>query len=276
MRAYLDSQDRRSLVMQNLVRLDYVPVLPAPFVFNAGYAAMNTLHQRYGTDNDTFANSFTLAPGLNLDTYAVNLVANYTHNLKRGHNPVDPGDDTSAGYRRYSESGSVGPLFRYLLEKNHILEAYVAYVKRNFFFTLSDPANEDQSGRGLDSYVGWNWFFSEGALFNLKLGYTYDRAEGKHYDSQGYRFTANLIYPLAEKLRLQAACDISLQDYKNENSAFNATRKDRIYTATVGLTWSVFKYVDLIAQFGHVRAYSNIWIYDYSRDYVSLGVELKF
>jgi tetratricopeptide (TPR) repeat protein len=72
----LANTDKQSLVMQNIVRLDYVPILPGPFVFNAGYAASNMLHQRYGTDNDTFANSFTVAPGLNYETFAINLVAN--------------------------------------------------------------------------------------------------------------------------------------------------------------------------------------------------------
>jgi len=277
MTAYLERQDRRSLVMQNVVRLDYVPVLPAPFVFNAGYAAMNTLHQRYGTDNDTFANSFTVAPGVNYESFAVNLVGNYTHNLKRGHNPIDTTDSSSAGYRRYSEVASIGPLFRYLLSKNHILEVSGSFVRKNYFWSIPDPANEDQSARGLDSFVGWIWFFREKALFNLRFGYTQDNAEGRNYDNQGYRFTANLIYPLVDKLRLQLGADIYLQDYRNENYIFdNTKRKDRAYTGSVGLTWSVHKYVDLIAQYLYTRVNSNIYAYDYKRDICSLGVELKF
>jgi len=243
MTAYLDSQERRSLAMQNMVRLDFVPVLPAPFVFNAGYAAMNTLHQRYSTSNDTFSNSFTLAPGVNFENFAINLVGNYTHNLKR-----DP------SYTRYSESATIGPLFRYLLEKNHILEASALYVKKNFFRTIPDRANEDQSARGLDSYLGWIWFYKERGLLNLRVGYTRDNAEGRNYENQGYRFTANVIHPLTDTLRLQLGGEIYLQDYRNENIYYdNTTRKDRSYTGSVGLTWSVHKYVDLIAQYLYTR-----------------------
>jgi len=72
--------------MQNMVRLDFIPILPRRSSSTPDIAAMNALHQRYGTDNDTFANSFTLAPGLQFENFAVNLVGNYTHNLKR-----DPG-----------------------------------------------------------------------------------------------------------------------------------------------------------------------------------------
>ena len=263
---YLENQTRQSLVLQNVVRLDYVPVLRAPFVFNAGYAAASAIHQRYGTDNDTFANSFTVAPGVSFEKFAVNLVANYTHNLKR-----DP------GYNRYSESASVGPLFRYLLSNNRILEASLAFVRKNYFLPVLDPANEDQSSRGVDGSLSWIWFFRENALLNLKLGYTEDNAEGRNYDNQGYRFSAGLIYPLRDKLRLQLGGELYMQDYKNENLIYdNAVRKDRTYTGTVGLTWSIFKQMDLIAQYFYTRAASNIYAYDYKRHIYSVGMELKF
>jgi hypothetical protein len=227
---------------------------------------MNTLHQRYGTDNDTFANSFTLAPGLNFGSFAVNLVGNYTHNLKR-----------DESYRRYSESAGVGPLFRYLLSRDHILEVSGAFTKKNFFRTVNNPELEDQTSSGLDSFISWFWLFRENAIFNLKFGYTKDNADGIHYSNEGYRTSVNLIYPLLDKIRLQLAGDIYFQDYKNENILFNNTvRKDRNYTGTVGLTWSVFKHVDLIAQYMFTRVNSNIYAYDYKRDIYSLGMELKF
>jgi tetratricopeptide (TPR) repeat protein len=263
--AFLAGTDKESLVMQNTVRLDFVPLLPSPFVFNAGYAAMNILHQKYGTDNDTFANSFTLAPGLNYENFAINLVGNYTHTLKR-----DP------GYNRYSEISSVGPLFRYLLSRDNILEVSTAFTRKNYFQAVASP-EEDQTSQGVDSFVNWIWLFKENALFSLKFGYTNDNADGRHYSNQGYRAAANVIYPLAELLRLQVGADIYLQDYKNENIFFdNTLRKDRSYTGTIGLTWSVFQHLDIIAQYTIARVNSNIYIYDYRRDIYSLGMELKF
>jgi Flp pilus assembly protein TadD len=264
--AYLESQDKRSFAMQNVVRLDFVPILPGRFVFNAGYAAMNTLHQRYGTDNDTFANSFTVAPGLNFGSFAVNLVGNYTHNLKR-----------DQSYRRYSESASVGPLFRFLLSREHILELSTAFTKKNFFRTITNPELEEQTSSGGEGFLSWFWLFKENAIFNLKFGYTRDNADGIHYSNEGYRTSVNLIYPLVDKLRLQLGGDIYFQNYKNENTFFNNTvRKDRNYTGTIGLTWSVSKYVDLIAQYMYTRLNSNLYAYDYKRDVISLGMELKF
>ena len=73
-----------------------------------------------------------------------------------------------------------------------------------------------------------------------------------------YRTSVNLLYPLLDKLRLQLGGDIYFQDYKNENTFFdNTVRKDRNYTGAIGLTWSVFKHVDLIAQYMYTRVNSN-------------------
>lgn len=264
--AAIEETKKQSLVMQNTVRLDFIPVLPAPFVFNAGYAALNTLHQRYSTENDTLANSFTLAPGLQFDSFAVNLVANYTHNLKR-----DP------SYSRYSEISSIGPLVRVLLSKNHILEISGAYTRKNYFQAVSNPELEDQTSKGLDSSLGWVWLYGEGGLFNLKVGYGRDNAEGLHYDSQTYRAAASLIYPLGQTLRLQLGAEFALQDYKNANTFFDDIyRKDRTYSGTVGLTWAACKYADVIAQYLYNRVDSNIYAFDYDRHVFSLGVELKF
>ena len=258
--------NRQSFVMQNTARLDFVPILPAPFVFNAGYIGMNALHQNYGTSNDTFANSFTVAPGVSFERFAVNLVANYTYLLKR-----DP------SYQRFSEVSSVGPLFRYLLSKDHILDASVAYTRKNFFIAVASPELEDQTSRGLDSSLGWTWLFRENALFNLKLGYTEDHAEGRNYSNHGYRASLNLIYPLLDGLRLQLGSELYIQQYENENVLFNNTvRKNQSYTGSAGLTWSVFRHLDVIAQYVYNSVYSNIYVYDYVRHIFSLGVELRF
>jgi tetratricopeptide (TPR) repeat protein len=252
---FLESQGSESLVLQNIVRLDYVPILPDPFIFNATYAVVGDLHQRYGTFNDTFSNSFTIAPGINFDSVAVNLVANYTHKSK-----------SEPGYQRHSELATVGPLLRYLLSNNRIIEAGVSFVKKNYFRPVLNPENEDESSRGWDSSLNWIWLFREKALFNLKIDYTTENAVGRYYDNNGYRFSAGFICPFKDILSVQLGCDYYLQEYEIENLPENNTvREDRTYTGTVGLTWSFFNKVDVIAQYLYTRAHSNIYIYDYKR-----------
>jgi len=78
----------------------------------------------------------------------------------------------------------VGPLFRFLLSKDHILEVSGAYTRKNFFKAVANPELEDQTLQGAGQLDRWIWLFGENAMLNLRFGYTKDDAEGLHYDNQ--------------------------------------------------------------------------------------------
>lgn len=268
-----DSGEERSFKMTSSLRLDYVPILPGRWLFNAGFAAVSTIHEKNAGTYDLMANSINVAPGYDFGRFAVNLVGNYTHILKRGDYSNNGG-----GYRRYAENFSVGPLVRFLLNQNNILELSGAYAGRNYF--KPPPAGnpgDDMSAHAFDFYLSWMWILKSGGLFNLKYGLNIDHADGFHYNNFGHRFTSILIQPLWKKLSLQVSGDVYLQDYGNGNEFFNNVRRnDRVYSGTLGLNWNLSRNVNAIAQYTWTRAYSNIFIYDYERSLFSLGVELRF
>jgi len=262
----LTTGKEESYGMTNTFRLDFVPTLPSNWLFNATYALSSGINERNYDSHDVLANTLSVAPGYNFGKFALNFPVNYTHTLKR-----DP------GYRRYSDNLSAGPMIRYLASQNHILEAFSGYTKKNIFKAVSNPELEDQSSCGIDSYFSWMWLLESGGIFNLKYGYAIERADGIHYDNRSHRFTVNAIQPIYKALRLQLSGDITLQDYANENAFFgNETRRDRIYTGSIGLTWDIHRHVSLIAQYTATRNHSNIAAYDYNRGIYSAGVELKF
>ncbi len=43
-------------------RLDYLPVFTGPWLFNAGFAVGNTLHQKNSTSHDTLTNTVYAPP----------------------------------------------------------------------------------------------------------------------------------------------------------------------------------------------------------------------
>ncbi len=264
-----DAGDQQSLAMLSTARVDFVPVLPGKWLFNAGYAVSSNIHEKNVHTHDVLVNNFSLAPGYNFGRFAVNLSVNYAHILKR--NP---------SYEPYSENFSAGPLVRIPLteEQNHILELYGGYVKKNFFSVPIDP-NENQRATGLDSYLSWMWLFNNGAILNLKYGFLTENADGKNWSNQGQRFTVNSIIPLPWRLKLQLGGEFFLQDYTNESSisAFNKeTRRDKTYTGLAGLTWDLNKNLSLLLQYTGIRASSNIFIYDFDRSIYSAGAELRF
>lgn len=258
--------DKESFAMLNTVRLDYVPILKEPFVFNASYTGVSSVHEKNSTSYDTLANSITLAPGVTFDNFAFNLVGNYTHAVRR-----DP------SYRRYSENMSIGPLVRYLVAPKHILQVYGAYTKKNYFKPVFNPELEDMSASGFDGYLNWIWLIREEGVISLKYAYNVDNSEGVDYDSRGHRFSANLIYPVWKAVKVQFTGEAYIQDYRHENVFYDdKKRKDRTYQGTVGLIWDVHKYVSIMAQYMRTWADSNIYAYDYTRNVYSAGVEFKF
>jgi TolA-binding protein len=267
-----EAGEQQSFAMLNTLRVDVVPTLPGSWLFNASYALSSYVHQKNSTSHDLLANTFSVAPGYSFGRVAVNLSANYTQTLKR-----DP------SYKRYSDNFSGGPLLRFLLaeEQNHILEIYGGYQKKNYSPTsltgLPLHPDEDQTACGLDSYVSWVWLFKNGAIFNLKYGFTTENANGNNWTNQGHRLTVNSIVPLIGHLKLQLGADAFRQDYKNGNTLFGGeTRRDMTYTGIAGLTWEIHKNLSLILQYTGIRAHSNIFIYDFDRSIYSAGAELRF
>ncbi len=261
------SSDEKSVAMMNTFRLDYVPTFSGPWLFNASYALANNIHDKNATTHDVLANTFSIAPGYNFGRFAVNLAANYTHVMK-----------TNTGYKNYSETFSVGPMFRILLAQNHILEFYAGYAKKSFYDKPLTP-EENQSSFGYDTYLSWMWLFENGSIVNFKYGYNVETADGSYWNYGGHRFTVNLIYPLWKAVKLQLGGEAYIQDYRNERATLEGTmvkRRDRTYTGMAGLIWDVHRNVSLMAQYNYTRDDSNIGVYDFNRDIYSAGVELKF
>jgi tetratricopeptide (TPR) repeat protein len=263
---YANNAQKRSLATMDSIRLDYVPILEGPFIFNASYGAAATAYQKNGTSYNTIANSFSVAPGISIGNFAMNFLGNYTHVLR-----MDP------SFKRYSEAFEVGPLFRYLVANGHILQFFAGYAGTNYFKTVENPELEDQSSCGFEMNVSWFWLFNENGIFNLKYTINMNNANGIDYDNRSHQIDANLIYPLTKKLKLQLSGDATFQDYSHENIFFfNQKRHDRIYTGSIGFIWDVHRTASLLVQYTYTYAYSNIYAYDYSRDIVSAGMELRF
>ena len=259
-----DMGDGRSFAMMNSLRIDYVPTFSGPWLFNASYALGNTLYEKNSTTHDILANSFFIAPGYNFGRFAVNLSTRYTHSLKR-----------DSSYKNYYETYAVGPLFRFLMSQNHILEFYGAYTNDHYFEDSLYP-EENQNAIGFDSYIGWIWVFQNGGMMNLKYGYSDKKADGDNWSNNGHRFTANFMVPIRKTIRIQLGGEAFLQDYRNVHTDYDIKRQDKTYSAMAGLVWDVHKNVALNALYNYTKAVSNIDLYDYERHLYTVGVELKF
>lgn len=256
--------DTESLVMNTVFRADYVPRVKAPWLFSARYHFMSGIHQKHATTHDSFSNRISVTPGYVMGRYALSLPVSYSHAMVR--NP---------SYKRYVGSLSAGATIQRFFNQEHILELFAGYRNREYF----QPPSSVEEDRDSDSFLtslSWVWLYKKDAFFNLKYEFGNENSEGTNWSNQGHHFSSNMIIPLSDTLKLQTSGNIFLQRYKETHTSLGDKRDDKIYQASLGFTWEVFKTMFFIPQYTRIRADSNMGIYDYERDVYSLGVEYRF
>jgi len=263
--------DEESRVLNTVFWVNYTPIFESPWLFNAQYAFNSRVHQKNTHTHDSLSNSISATPGYNFGRFSLNLANSYSHTLLR-----DP------SYQRYLGTFSSGPLLRVALKQNQLLELYAGYTWNDYFQQPLDPRDpppdpaEDRDSADLDTYISWIWLFKKDAFLNLKYEFIDQDTDGAYWDNEGHKFSANLILPLINKLKLQLSGQAYLQDFKNHHSVFNVTREDNTYTLSGGFTWDFYKNASFVAQYTRTRADSNIFAYDYTRDLYSGGIEYRF
>lgn len=242
-------------------RFDFTPQLSGPWLFSAYYSFYGNFHRRNSTSHDITAHMVSISPGYNFGRSALNILATYSYIFRHEH--------------RYMDTFTTGPLFRTLIKKNNILECFAGFTKKRYLETplLSD---EDRDSTGMDAYLSWIWFFKKEGFFNLRYEFLYDDTEGVNWENYGNRVTFNVTIPIIRRLKFQFSSDAYFQDFSNRHTIFGKHRQDHIYTFLTGFVIKILKNADLILQYTRTRCDSNIAVYDYTRNVLSSGVEIRF
>jgi predicted negative regulator of RcsB-dependent stress response len=286
-----DITDEEAAVLSSSVRLDYVPRLDGPWLFNAQAAVASTVNSNHTHSHDSFASSFSMAPGYNFGTFAVNFTASYTNALLRTDPDPVPAPDSSPGYKRYLDYWTFGPTLRVMMNQNNILEVFGGYDKKAYYNQKTSNPESIRDSVGLREYISWIWLFKENAFFNLRYDFNQDHADGIYWESVTNRVTANLSIPLfseetakrAGQLNLQMTGGAAWQDYRYEQpdpdgqgNLEMTKRRDRLYTGSLGLSWVFSKNASFIVQATRTKNDSNIAVNSYERDLYMSGFEFRY
>jgi len=247
------------------LRINYAPTLKGPWLFTAQYAFSGDFHDKFSTSRDTISNSISIVPGYNFGRFSLNLATTYNYSLLR-----------APSYKEYSDSLSVGPMFRMALAQNQMLELFGGYNRKEYFQPPSRE-EEDKDSEGHSAYISWICVLKD-IFLNLKYEYIFENTDGIWWDNQGHKFSANAVVPLADKVKLQLSGQAFLQDYKNNHTLLNNKdkRDDKTYTGSLGLTWEFMKNTSLVAQYTKTRVDSNIGYYEYEQGLYSAGLEYRY
>jgi len=139
------------------VRIEYVPRLNGPWLFNAMYSSSATLNQNYVHSRDSITNTLSVLPGYNFGRFSVSFLGSYTYYSLRTDSDIIP--DGNAGYKHYEDYFTAGPIIKILLTDSQILELFGGYDKKNYYNQVITSDNSIRDAEGLRGYLSWAWFY---------------------------------------------------------------------------------------------------------------------
>lgn len=213
--------------------------------------------------HDIINNTVSVAPSYAFNKGALSFPLSYSH--------------IWLDQQEYLSLLSFRPMLQFALKPGHIIQATAGVSRQDMKKDSIDP---DES-RDADIYTasaGYIHPFNDNRnLFNLIYEFTKQDTEGRNWENNGHRISAGLLLPFFRNdLNLILSGDALLQDYDNIHTIFDKKRKDRIYTGSANLRWEMNKKISMNLQYSHTTADSNIRNYDYKRNIVTAGMELRF
>ena len=273
-----DEGDYREVITGGI---EYFPELKGPAGLDAHYSFYYSNHHDISS-YDVHSHSLSLVPN-----YKINEVSKAGLALSGSYTWVD--DDT------YLAAGSISPTYTYSIAKNHTLQTYVTYQKKEFLSPLDD-SDEDRDANEYSLTFNWFYFFSQdkGVLipftekfdlssfaqnkgyFNLMYTFSINDTEGNNWGYVGSRWVATTVVPLHEKVMLRVSGEANYQNFLDTHTVYDIERRDVSYGVSTLLFYRVFKNVDVQLLYAYLREDSNIALYDYDRNLYSIGVELRY
>jgi len=256
--------DDGSRVMNSSFRVNYVPPMEGPWLFNAQYSITSSLHQKHTHTHDSLSNTVSVTPGYNFGKYAINLPTSFTMSHVRQPN-----------YDKYSNTLSTGPMLRLPIRNDQMLEFYGGWSRDKYDKPSLTPV-DSRDADAFNASISWIWLFKADSFFNLKYQFVDKNSEGANFQHKGHRVSANLAIPLKEKVKLQLSGQLFAKEYDNMNTWYDVVRDDTTINMSGGLVWDFYKNANIVAQYTRIKNDSNIVIYDYKRNLYTVGLEYRF
>lgn len=246
------------------IRVEYVPEIEGPLMFYARYSGLINVHENHSRTHDLIGNSLKVQPGYSWGNVSAHLNFQADHYLRR--NP---------DYEGYLTQLTAGPQARLFLSDAHILEVSGGYRNKQYDES-PELSEENRDADGLNASLNWIWRINNDWFFNAQYEFSREDARGVNWENSGHRFSMSTAYAFTDSIRMQLGLDSLLQFYDEPHTVFDRKREDHTNMGTAGLIWDLNRHFSLLFQYSRIRCNSNIGIYDYTRDLVSAGFELRY
>jgi tetratricopeptide (TPR) repeat protein len=243
-----------------------------PFSFLTQYSYFQNFHPRISSF-DMMSHFAGVVPTYSYKSGRIWLPLNYNY--------VDVQSD------KYFTGFLANPTWLHLLNEHFGVEG-TARFNRQYYWTPISLPQDDRNGKDLGGSVGCYYFFKKQTGFlQARFSYDHNFTVGTNWDSSSYRLLLAALYPVTEKLKINAFVDLNLQPFDNffingetvDNIAGNPLirfpqRYDKTIITGLQITYNLWKTLDCNVHYFYSRDDSNTSLYNYTRHIV--GAQLAY
>ncbi len=219
------------------------------------YSFSQSLHALF-TNYDIQSHSVNIMPAYNFGNFNTTLMYSY------GYTYLD-----RAGYLR---SNTVSPIFSYI---SGAQMAQVSFKWQDKDYVNPSAGDENRTGANYDAGAAYFLFLKEGkGYINIKYNYDRDSTKGNNWKYNGHKGAVSILLPVSNRINFSLSGDGYRQIYDNTHSTYSIKRDDTIYNANTLISINLVKNLKGDITYTYTRAFSNISVYDYSKNAVSVGL----
>ncbi len=255
--AVVDTRNQHDSGITENLRLEYDLPIADKWSANLQYALQNNNYFRLH-DYDMLVNGLTANFINRNDLGVLALPLNITH--------------TALDYRNYSFQVSLKPTATAIFSANQVGQLSLGYSYRDMLQDSYTPG-ENRTASIFNLQAGYIYLFADGnGMFNLRGEGFYENTDGKEWRNWGGRLGSDLLIPVTRGTKLILTAEGAWQDY----SVSTTNRHDTTVTASATINQKLHTNIYLNLQYYYTRAMSNVDLYDYQRNVLMSGVELRF
>lgn len=241
--------------------LNYQPYIEPPFYFTSSMTV--SANQYIKLDKLNTKNiGLVITPGVELWRGLFTLSYNYQRSW------LDE--------REYSENYGFRPSFNLIPFEGHIFSLSAGFSKSRMIRKPLDP-EESRTAKNYSYGASYVKPFLEGrGMLSLRYEHIIAKTEGKNWQSEMDKLGGVLILPIGNRLKLSLYGEIGEQRYKFVHTFFEKKRLDKPSSLGTGLSLNIWKTWDFNINYNNIKNKSNIKVYNYKRELLSLGLDFNF
>lgn len=239
------------------LRFEYENAINDNWSTNVRYTLQNNNYQRLH-ELDIFSHGLTVSTMYRSGNLVTTIPAGITH--------------TTLDYSNYSLQASAKPTLTFIVNPRNLIQTSLGYAHRTMY---QNPA-EAENNRNAHNYTGqfgYFYLFDDGkGLLNMRGEGSYENTSGSAWRNYGAKGSVDALLPLDDTAYLILSSEYGWQYYFDTSP----NRRDTTLVASATFNKKLIDNLYINLQYTFTRAFSSVDLYDYQRNVLSSGFELRF